>query len=69
MSKDKATASKGVLAGEFDQKRVNAAVKIKLRMDRRTTSLYSFDKLYPDLERLKAGMTGKELTEYEKRIA
>lgn len=48
----------------MDVKRVNAAVKIKIALDRRGNN----NKLWNDLSRLIKGMTNEEYNEYVKRI-
>ena len=53
---------------EFDHKRVNGAVNIKIALDR-TLSRRKCEQLNNDLTRLKSEMTTEERNEYNKRIA
>lgn len=50
----------------IDAKKVTAAVKIRIAMDR---AIKTSDRLYKDLARLEARMTPEEFNEYQKRIA
>lgn len=52
----------------MDEKRVNAAVKIKIQLNY-ILSTRKCDALRQDLSRLKESMTSEELTEFNKRVA